>query len=447
MNIDDPSSPPSTAILAPFNLSDVSLRLEAATYQAELDRIYAYFAVNSPRNNLKLFLGDTPGDTPQRVIADVILPYASRLTSLDLHIDIDVVENLLRLPAGTFPQLQSLRLSVVHRVHTGWLLFRPEGDPTRTDMLALAPRLSSFEFDHGTAPYFTDQELKEYAECLCTFYPPHIGFNFPGLTHLVLSVELPCLLAHELLRHCTVLRVCTLVVRTEGDYDTTALEDIAVPALTSLSVAFDSYTAACAFWQRLFIPAVKNLDHFGSYSAALIDCLRRSETKLLALHLQGVTALDVQEFATLVSPQTDLTDLDLTDCKGRFWGVLAERPPLHLPALQHFVYNNMDTWDVGSIIAFIDARTDARFANGAVVPLKTVSLLGSTYRHAGNERDCPAASTLRRLVGRMMQWKAQTGLHVDLSLRSRAPIQCDYCFGEPRSYKPIAETLEDGRSA
>ncbi|KAJ7138596.1 hypothetical protein C8R46DRAFT_610032 [Mycena filopes] len=133
-------------------VTTIALELEDSTYLEQLANIHASFARGSPQNGLKLSLSKRPGDTPQRVIADIIQPYASRLTSLDLYIDIDVVENLLRLPAGTFPQLQSLRLTVVHRVHTGWLLFRPEDDPTITNMLALAPRLSSFEFDHGGAP-------------------------------------------------------------------------------------------------------------------------------------------------------------------------------------------------------------------------------------------------------------------------------------------------------
>ncbi|KAJ7159707.1 hypothetical protein C8R46DRAFT_373480 [Mycena filopes] len=441
------------AILPQFHFPNASVTLEYATYRAELARIHTHFARGSLQNKLKLSLGERPDDTPQRVIADIIQPYASRLTSLDLHIDIDVVENLLRLPAGTFPQLQSLRLVVVHRVHTGWLLFRPEDELTMTNMLALAPRLSCFEFDHGEAPYFTLQESEEYVDCLCTFYPPHIGFNFAGLTHLVLSVQLPCVLAHELLHHCAVLRVCTMAVRTEGDYDAAALDQIEVPSLTSLSVQLGNYDAACVFWERLLIPALKNLEHTVGYSgAALMDCFERSETKLLTLRLQGVNNLDEEEFTEVMARQTDLTDLDMTDCKGRFWQALAQRPPVQLlPALEHFVYNNMDTWDVGPVIAFIDARCAPGGAEAEVSRLKTISLT-STYRHrdAGaeneNDSDCPAASELRRLECGMACWEAAVGLHVDLSLSSHA-IQCDYCFGEPRMYKPIVEILEDERLA
>ncbi|KAJ7138586.1 hypothetical protein C8R46DRAFT_1201123 [Mycena filopes] len=350
MDIDNPSSPPSTAILAPFNLSDVSFRLEAATYQAELARLHAYFAGGSPCNNLKIFLGDTPGDTPHRVIADIIQPYASRLTSLDLHIDADVVENLLRLP---------LILHIRRFAHTS---------------------------------------LHESSQ-----------FERAG--------------------------VCRLVVRFEEGYDGGNVERFTLPALNSLSVNFGrkGFGAAEAFWEPLIIPAVKLLDTCGSYASNVIECLQRSGTTLSTLCLRDARYLREEEFTELVSPQATVTDLDLTNCKGAFWRSLAQHPPTLLPALRHFIYNEMTTWDIPSIIAFIDARCAAT----PEISLKTVSL-AAIQRHADYENGCSAAAEIRRLEGAIERWSMHG---IEVAVERMAGTDCDYCFGDDAEPQGVRRSL------
>ncbi|KAJ7128241.1 hypothetical protein C8R46DRAFT_1049531 [Mycena filopes] len=194
----------------------IAVQLKGATYAAALKRLKAFFARGALNNlAIELFQGGDPQGTARLAFLDIVQPYASRLVTLNLFLDIDVIHDLLCLPAGTFPHLHTLALTVVHRTHDEWLVFGDEDDDTcagTTKMSALAPLLSSFAFDQAPVLHFTPEELDTADGCTCVIYPQNIGLDFTRLTSLTIGVSLPWWDVHALLRHCVCLEQCGLNV-------------------------------------------------------------------------------------------------------------------------------------------------------------------------------------------------------------------------------------------
>ncbi|KAJ7499651.1 hypothetical protein FB451DRAFT_1549206 [Mycena latifolia] len=129
----------------------VDIVVDRTTNDAALAQTHTLFARASGRANLDINL--TCGlpfrrlDAQVRCIPDIVVPYSARIAHLNLNLDAEPMEPFLRLPAGSFPALEALHLSVryySHPNHSTWLVFGPEADPGRT--FQLAPQLVDFSF-------------------------------------------------------------------------------------------------------------------------------------------------------------------------------------------------------------------------------------------------------------------------------------------------------------
>ncbi|KAJ7128243.1 hypothetical protein C8R46DRAFT_1363593 [Mycena filopes] len=389
----------------------VTVQLEGATYPAALARLNDLFT-RAKLNNLvvELIQGLDPQGTPRLCLVDIVQPYSSRLVALNLFLDIDVIHDLVRLPAGTFPNLRTLQLTVAHRTHSEWLVFGEEDEDAAerggvTEMSALAPLLSSFAFHRAPGKNFTQEEFARAARCSCSVYPQNIGLDLASLTGLSLGMPLGWWTVHLLLRHCVVLERCSLnVYIDEEQFEEDEKEEFELPALRSLFIEFDSKTVN-HFFLPLRCPALTELDltDESQYSHhELMEFLRRSRNRLSSLRLNGIKPLMDEDLTELFTLQPSIKQLTLSDCDGTFWNALW-RVPLLLPSLEAFTCENLTSRDMQDVMNFMGARCVAGSS-----PLRTLSL-----SVCAKGENCPADPQLQRLEEAIVGWEA-LGIDVEL---------------------------------
>ncbi|KAJ7168992.1 hypothetical protein C8R46DRAFT_1268728 [Mycena filopes] len=405
----------------------IAAKLDETTYPTALAQIHRLFGGAAPRKgrtnlSIELRLGKTLGRAPHLSFTDIIQPYASRIVDLDLELNLEVVEKLVRLPAETFPHLQRLRLLVARDLEVGgWIVWGPTVDTDITEMSALAPRLSSLEFDESLPsplePWEVDREL-------CTFYPSQIGLNFTTLAVLHIVIALPCGRVRELLRHCVCLEVCMLVVEMD---ELRGAESTTLPALHSLRVQFQDPEVSEPFFDQLQLPGLKLLILFGDFTFDLLRFLQRSNAVLAALCIHSLTGMSQERFTQLLSTQSEITSLEVSHpwddgYPEAFWAGLEQVHPVLLPRLEHFARENFVAGDVSHIIALINARCTPSTPGGEVF-LKTVRLSPLDV-HEECVSDCPMAAELRVLEDSIEAW-TERGISVTLT---EGTGSCPYCW-------------------
>ncbi|KAJ7128265.1 hypothetical protein C8R46DRAFT_1144918 [Mycena filopes] len=390
----------------------VTVQLEGATYPAALARLNDLFT-RAKLSNLvvELIQGLEPEGTPRLCLADIVQPYSSRLVALILFLDIDVIHKLVRLPAGTFPNLRTLQLTVAHRTHeSGWLIS------------ALAPLLSSFAFHRAPGKNFTQEEVARATRCTCSVLPQNIGLDLSTLTSLALGMPLGWRNLHQLLRHCVVLERCSLNVYIEEEQiEEDEKEEFELPALRSLFIKFHTKTVN-HFLLPLRCPALTELDLTDStrYShQQVMDFLHRSRNRLSSLRLRGIYSLTDENLTELFTLQPEITRLTLSDCDGTFWDALW-RVPLVLPGLGEFTCEHLTSRDMREVMNFVDARCAA-----ASSLLRTVSL-----SMCPNDRSRAVERQLQRLKEAIVGWKA---LGIDVELQT-SDEECRDCRFAHRHY-------------
>ncbi|KAJ7128246.1 hypothetical protein C8R46DRAFT_1144886 [Mycena filopes] len=359
---------------------------------------------------ITLFAGEDSDWTPRAPVSfyDIVQRYSSRIAILDICIDIKVVEDLVRLPAGTFPHLHTLRLEVTHDLSLGdSLVFSKDGDPTITMMYHLAPRLSSFAFNHWA----------RNGHPSCSLHLLSIGFDFTRLTTLDLPLTLPTSAIHKLLIWATQLQTCNLKVGDERVNRSQGKDVLKLPELRSLSIEAIDVRPLINLFLYLELPALKTFELSGNYAYEVGECLTRSHTHLSALRLVDLGPFGKSEVTELLAPQTRLTTLELSGCKGRCWTALRGACPILVPQLEHFVDTLCPPRDVPRIIALVEAR----IALGT--RLRAVSLQ-PRFCPADHKSDCPAPTQLQRLQEAITSWRAR-GIHVELDLSNTGCEDCD----------------------
>ncbi|KAJ7167098.1 hypothetical protein C8R46DRAFT_1351268 [Mycena filopes] len=394
----------------------VALQLDSATYAAALEWLKVLFARAAALNNLVIELSapeDTSPSISRLAFVDIVQPYSSLIVSLNLCLDIDVIHELVCLPAGTFPHLHTLQLIALHphraRRECKSLVFGGEPDEEDdlniTKMSDLAPLLSSFGFDQQFTP-----KLDAFQPCVCELYPTNIGLDLARLTSLTIGVTLVWWHVHELLRHCVCLEVCNLDVYSGEDDDASKVTEeekglFELPAPRSLVLHLESVILN-PFFLPLRCPALTELDltdELGHNHQALMECLQGSRNRLSSLRLSGIEPLTDGNLTELFTLQPAVTRLDLSECTGSFWKALKCADPLLLPGLEEFRSDNVTTHDVQGVMDFVDARCGA-----AGSPLKTVLL---SVPDGGDI--CPGPEQLLTLKEAINRWK-EMGIDVEL---------------------------------
>ncbi|KAJ7905232.1 hypothetical protein B0H13DRAFT_732146 [Mycena leptocephala] len=382
----------------------ISVALNVATYARAVSQTEVLFE-REPRNNLRIEIYRTKHAdyTPSMAVHDIVTRYSPRIVFLDLRLTTAAMEALFRLPAGTFAVLRTLRITVYHEVHSDWLLFGPDEDPTMTKMSQLAPLLSGFSFK---IRYPTDEEY-----CDCITHPLRTGFDFGLLKYLHLCIDLPYPMAHQLLRLCMRLETCTLRL-TDGGFragDT----DLSVITLEALAVLFiitcSNWDAAEYFLQPLKLPALRKLMHRAHGNGAgytyggLVHLIQRSDFHLSTLHLFDVRPIGGHEFGRVLDLQCRLTELKISSCRGTFWKALLRPVTTCIPKLVLFHCIDFPMRHAQYLVGFIEARCPIQRSGTA---LKYV-FLAPAFPLTNHGAPLPEGTTARMLKHALCDWRGQ----------------------------------------
>ncbi|KAJ7187021.1 hypothetical protein C8R46DRAFT_1342236 [Mycena filopes] len=355
----------------------VAVQLDAATYASVLSRLNDLFsgpARGTALNNVVVDFVEGRGHqgTSRLALVDIVQPYASRFVSLLLFLDINVIHDLVRLPGGTFPNLRTLDLTIIHRVHPPWKFLFGDADDEQcggaTKMSDLAPGLSSFSCTDTPGQNFTPEGREAVAGCDCDIYPENMGLDLANLTSLTLRMALGWWRIHPVLRHCVRLEECHLNVFIDGGPDDTGDEEedmsdeekepFELPSLRSLGIRFKTSTFN-VFFRPLRCPALTELiivDRTLYNHPELMAFLRRSGNQLSSLTLHGISDLTAEDLTELFTLQPAITHLNLSFCEGTFWDALARADPLLLPGLEEFVGESLVSRDVQGVMDLVHAR-------------------------------------------------------------------------------------------
>ncbi|KAJ7128263.1 hypothetical protein C8R46DRAFT_1202751 [Mycena filopes] len=372
-----------------------------ADFESDFDRLV-----------ITLFAGEDSEWAPRAPVSffDIVQQYSSRIAVLDICIDITVVEDLVRLPAGTFPHLHTLRLEVTHDLSSGDSLVYPkDGDPTITMMCHLAPRLSSFAFNEHA------QRGHPYPSCFLHLL--NIGFDFARLTTLDLPLILHTSVIHKLLVRATQLQTCNLKISDEEVDISQGKDVLRLPELRSLSIDALDNRPLINLFLYLELPALKTFELSGFPVYEVGECLTRSHTLLSTLRLVDLGPYGKTEITEFLTAQTNLTTLELSGCQGRCWMALWGACPILVPQLEHFVNTLCPPRDVPRIIALVEARI------ALSTPLRAVSLQ-PRFRPVDHKPDCPVPTQLQKLQEAITSWRAR-GIHVELDLSNTGCEDCD----------------------
>ncbi|KAJ7113331.1 hypothetical protein C8R43DRAFT_1157126 [Mycena crocata] len=130
----------------------LDMLLDIETYTRGVCQTH-YFLTRCPRVNLEISIrrGKNGEHISLSSIQDVVVGYASRITSLCLHLDAPAIASFLHLPAGSFPALQTLDLGIDHDSHEDWIAHTTGPSTGFAGVSRLAPRLFYFSLTpiHG----------------------------------------------------------------------------------------------------------------------------------------------------------------------------------------------------------------------------------------------------------------------------------------------------------
>ncbi|KAJ7167110.1 hypothetical protein C8R46DRAFT_1192308 [Mycena filopes] len=387
--------------------SGIGLRFSSTARRTPLEWLKVLFARAAALSNLEIELSAPEDASPsisRLAFIDIVKPYSLRIVTLSLYLDIGVIQDLVRLPAGTFPHLRTLHLVAIHphRVDRECEVLVFGGEPDEEDdlditkMSDLAPLLSSFGFDQAPAQRFTPSHvLLRHWQCVCELSPSNIGLDLPRLTILTIGVTIAWWDAHEVLRQCVCLEVCNLGVHSgdEKFMKEVQKELFELPALRSLVLHLESRQLN-PFFRPLRCPALTELDltdELRHNHYALMGCLQRSSNRLSSLRLSGIKPLTDGMLTELFTLQPAITRLDLSDCKGSFWKALKRAHPLLLPGVEEFTSQSVTSHNVQSIIHVVNARCRASSS-----PLRTVLLSVPDDEDPGPEQLLTLKTAIKR---------------------------------------------------
>ncbi|KAJ7245624.1 hypothetical protein B0H12DRAFT_782091 [Mycena haematopus] len=279
---------------------------------------------------------------PPGAMRDIVQKYAARLSSLVLETDESFIDDLLHLPAGSFPSLCSLKLSPL--IDDPEKLSHPPRFMSNSRDTApishLAPTLSSFAIE--PSPYYS---------CIRQIDPSTLGLNFTKLKELNLSASVPHEMVYGMLSRLCCLRRLTVRMDANTGWEPMGMESdddedeeddgsilaglarallnthevprgqkiprsgfklevqnssaesantIILPALTNLHLMFSDYSNAATFFERLKLPALASLVliveaahivYCDKFHSTLMQFLDRSHACLDTLTLYDVRAI------------------------------------------------------------------------------------------------------------------------------------------------------------
>ncbi|KAJ6557030.1 hypothetical protein DFH09DRAFT_1317605 [Mycena vulgaris] len=392
------------ALLCPiWKRLDIALDVNAAVYKRALSQARSFLA-RAPRSNLDIRLRHRRHREnlhAMTVIADIVAPYAPRITSLSLELDVEVTGLFLRLPANSLPTLRLLGLKIRHYCPDDfetWLLYTPHVNPGLTPMSQLAPRLSSFLLgvtcgDHGDG-----------CDCEVSIDSSKVGCNLGQLRTLDISLIISAGMAYDMLGY---VERCSLRVGIrhapylEDDDDNDYYEDqnpglkaadevesdqyemagageeeedclrgpklkqqlaaLPLPVLRDLTIRFSDHQDAYTYFSPLYFPGLLRLRYNASCTTAysndgLLRFLLRLNIRLSTLELVGIRMLGKGDLRVLLSIQPSVRTFLINNCLGSFWKALTLDDATLLPELESFIWLRFRRGHVDGLVDFVDSR-------------------------------------------------------------------------------------------